>query len=175
MKKVLLVITGCVAIYKVCALVRLLKKAGHEVRCLMTESATKLIQPNLFATLSENAVAVDLFENAANNIEHVKLTRWCDLVVVAPATADIIGKMANGIADDLASTTLMASNKQIIVAPAMNSEMWNSKAFQRNLKQIREDGAAVIEPNVGSLACGENGKGRMEEPEVIFDNLGKYL
>jgi phosphopantothenoylcysteine decarboxylase/phosphopantothenate--cysteine ligase len=141
----------------------------------MTKSATELIQPNLFATLSGNAVAVELFENATNNIEHIKLTRWSDLVVVAPATANIIGKMANGIADDLASTTLLASDKQVIIAPAMNVEMWNNKAFQRNLKQIKKDGVIVIEPSSGSLACGENGKGRMEEPEILFNNIKEYL
>jgi phosphopantothenoylcysteine decarboxylase/phosphopantothenate--cysteine ligase len=141
----------------------------------MTKSATELIQPNLFATLSENAVSVELFENATNNIEHIKLTRWSDLVVVAPATANIIGKIANGIADDLASTTLMASNKQIIVVPAMNTEMWNNKAFQRNLKQIKKDGIIVIEPCSGDLACGESGNGRMKEPEVLFNNIKEYL
>jgi phosphopantothenoylcysteine decarboxylase/phosphopantothenate--cysteine ligase len=176
MKKVLLAITGCVAIYKICELVRLLKKAGHDVRCLMTKSATELIQPNLFATLSENSAATDLFVNAAGNIEHIKFVKWSELIVVAPATANIIAKMANGIADDLVSTTLLASsNKPVIVVPAMNTDMWNNMAFQRNLKRIKRDGIIVIEPTSGELACGDYGKGRMEEPEILFNKLSKYL
>jgi phosphopantothenoylcysteine decarboxylase/phosphopantothenate--cysteine ligase len=176
MKNVLIIITGGVAIYKICTFVRLLKKAGIEIRCIMTEAATKMISPNLFATLSDNAVATDMFTNVQNNIVHISLAKWAEIIVIAPATANIIGKIANGVADDLASTTIMAlGGKPIIVAPAMNVEMWNSKPFQRNLKQIIKDGMIVLEPTSGSLACGDDAKGRMVEPEILFNKLKEYL
>ena len=174
-KNILLVLTGGVAIYKSLTLIRLLKKSNYEVQCIMTESATKLINPHLFMSISGNIVRTDIFDNTTDKIIHIELTRWADLVVIAPATANIIGKLANGIADDLASTTLMASNKDIMIAPAMNTQMWNSKAFQRNLKQIKEDGVIIIEPDEGVLACGEEGKGKMEEPENIFNKIEEYF
>lgn len=175
MKKILLIITGGVAIYKVLTLIRLLKKAEYDVQCIMTEAATKLISKQLFSSISGNFVRSELFDDITNKIVHVDLARWADLVVIAPATANIIGKLANGIADDLASTVLMASNTNIMVAPAMNVEMWNKKAFQRNLSQIKEDGVIVIEAQDGCLACGESGKGRMEEPEIIFDKIEEHF
>jgi phosphopantothenoylcysteine decarboxylase/phosphopantothenate--cysteine ligase len=176
MRKILVIITGGVAIYKICTFIRLLKKAEVEVRCLMTESATHLISPNLFATLSDNAVATDMFINTQSNIVHISLAKWAEIVAIAPATANIIGKVANGIADDLASTTIMAlGRKPVIVAPAMNVEMWNSKPFQRNLKQIIKDGMIVLEPTSGSLACGDDAKGRMVEPEILFNKIKEYL
>lgn len=174
-KNILLVLTGGVAIYKSLILIRLLKKSNYDVKCVMTESATKLINPHLFMSISGNIVRTDIFDNTTDKIIHIELTRWADLVVIAPATANIIGKLANGIADDLASTTLMASNKDIMIAPAMNTQMWNSKAFQRNLKQIKEDGMIIIEPDEGVLACGEEGKGKMEEPENIFNKIEEYF
>lgn len=174
-KNILLVLTGGVAIYKSLTLIRLLKKSNYDVKCVMTESATKLINPHLFISISGNIVRTDIFDNTTDKIIHIELTRWADLVVIAPASANIIGKLANGIADDLASTTLMASNKDIMIAPAMNTQMWNSKAFQRNLKQIKEDGMIIIEPNKGVLACGEEGKGKMEEPENIFNKIEEYF
>jgi phosphopantothenoylcysteine decarboxylase/phosphopantothenate--cysteine ligase len=176
MNKILVIITGSVAIYKAVEVVRLLKKQGHEISCIMTKSATELIQPLLFATISGNPVRVDTFEERSDaKVGHILATREADFVLVVPSTANIIGKMANGIADDLASTTLMASNKPIIMAPAMNSVMWESKAFQRNLKQIKQDGVHVIEPQDGCLACGEEGKGKMESPEKIVEYLEKFL
>jgi len=175
MKKILLIITGGIAIYKVLTLIRLLKKSDYEVQCVMTESATKLISKQLFASISGNFVRNELFTDVTSDIVHIDLARWADLTVVAPATANIIGKLANGIADDLASTVLLASDTNVMVAPAMNTEMWNKKPFQRNLKQIKDDGIIVIEPKDGSLACGESGKGRMEEPENIFSEIEKYF
>jgi phosphopantothenoylcysteine decarboxylase/phosphopantothenate--cysteine ligase len=175
MKKILLGITGCVAIYKSLQLIRLLKKTNYEIQCVMTESATKLIAPQLFSSISGNFVRTELFDDTSNKINHIDLSRWADLVAVVPATANIIGKLANGIADDLLSTLLMASNKDIIVAPAMNTEMWNSHPFQRNLKKIKEDGIIVLEATEGDLACGEIGKGRMEEPENIFNKIEEYF
>jgi phosphopantothenoylcysteine decarboxylase/phosphopantothenate--cysteine ligase len=173
--KILVVVSGCVSIYKTLTLIRLLKKDNHEVQCVMTEAATKLINPQLFSSISGNFVRTELFDDTTNKINHIDLSRWADLVVVVPATANLIGKMANGISDDLVSTMLMASNKDIMVAPAMNTEMWNNLSFQRNLKQIREDGIIILEPKSGSLACGEVGKGRMEEPEIIFEKINDYF
>ena len=175
MKKILLAVTGGVAIYKSLTLIRLLKKDGYEVRVIMTESAKKLISAQLFSTISGDFVHSELFDDTTNKIVHIESTRWADLVVVAPATANIIGKLANGIADDLLSTTLMANDKPIMIAPAMNVEMWNCKPFQRNLKQVQEDGIIIIEPECGNLACGIEGKGRMEEPENIFKKIQEYF
>jgi len=175
-KKILVIVTGGVAIYKSLSLIRLLKKADYEVRCIMTKSATKLIQPILFASISGNPVRTEIFdEKTGHAIEHIGLSRWADLVVVVPATANIIGKMVSGIADDLASTTLMVSNKKILIAPAMNTSMWDSPAFQRNLKQIKLDEVEVIEGESGCLACGDIGKGRLAEPEVIFKKIEEIL
>lgn len=176
MKKILIILTGGVAIYKAVEVVRLLKKKGHEVNCVMTKSATELIKPLLFATISGNPVRTDTFEERTDGkIGHIFASREADLILVVPATANIIGKMANGIADDLASTLLMASNKPVVVAPAMNSMMWNNKAFQRNLEQIQKDGVHVIEPKSGAMACDEEGKGRMESPEGIVEYLENVL
>ncbi|MFC1659049.1 flavoprotein [Pseudomonadota bacterium] len=176
MKRVLIIITGGVAIYKAVEVVRLLKKRGYEMNCIMTKSATELIKPLLFTTVSGNPVRTDTFEERSDGkIEHIFATREVDLVLVVPATANIIGKIANGIADDLASTAIMASNKPVIVVPAMNSMMWNSKAFQRNLAQIKKDKVHVIEPKEGAMACGEEGKGRMESPEKIVEYLENLI
>ena len=178
MKKILIGVTGGIALYKTLVLIRYLKAAKCEVKVIMTDSAKKMISKNLFAVISENKVLDndDMFnENSNGNIYHIELTRWADLTVVVPATANIIAKLANGIADDLLSTTLLATNKNIIVVPTMNTQMWESKPFQRNLLQIKEDGVIVIEPKDGTLACGEKGKGRMEEPKIIFKEIEKLF
>ncbi|GMO64584.1 MAG: hypothetical protein Ta2D_11410 [Rickettsiales bacterium] len=174
-KNILLGVTGGVAIYKSLFLISLLKKNGFDVQVIMTENATKLISPQLFSSMSKNFVRTKTFDDSVNKIEHIELSRWADLFVVDPATANLIGKMANGIADDLLSTTLMGANKQIVVCPAMNTQMWNNKAFQRNLKQIKDDGIIVLEPGEGRLACGETGKGRMEEPTEIVKKIEEIL
>jgi phosphopantothenoylcysteine decarboxylase/phosphopantothenate--cysteine ligase len=173
-KNILLGVSAGIAIYKSLTLISLLKKNNYSVRVVMTENATKLINPSLFASMSNNFVKTKMFEND-NVIEHIDLSRWADLIVIAPATANIIGKIANGIADDLLSTTLIASNKQIVVCPTMNTQMYSNKSFQRNLKQIEKDGIIIIEPTDGKLACGEIGKGRMEEPENIFLKIKKII
>ncbi|MDR3289898.1 MAG: phosphopantothenoylcysteine decarboxylase [Rickettsiales bacterium] len=174
-KNILVGVCGGVAIYKTLSLIRLLKKNDYDIQVIMTENATKLINPQLFSSISGNFVRTKTFDDTTNKIVHIDLSRWADLIVVVPATANIIGKLANGIADDLLSTMLMGSNKQIMIAPAMNTEMYNSLAFQRNLKQIKSDGVIVIDSCDGSLACGESGKGRMEEPENIFGKIDKYF
>lgn len=140
----------------------------------MTESATKLINPLLFEVISCNPVRTNTFERkSGGDIEHVGLARWADLVVIVPATLNFIGKMANGIADDMASVTLTACNKKVMAVPAMNPAMWDNPAFQRNLKQIKKDGIIIVEPTKGKVACGEHGKGRMPEPEEIFNKIKK--
>ena len=175
MKKILIGITGGIAIYKTLILIRLLKKSNYEIKCIMTNNATKLISPQLFNTISGNIVKTEIFDNTTEEINHINLTRWADLVIVVPATANIIGKMANGIADDLLSSTLIASNKTIMIAPTMNEYMYNNPAVQRNLKQLKEDGIVIIEPKKGQLACNENGDGRMEEPENIFNIIENFF
>jgi len=176
MKNILITVTGGIAIYKTLTLIRILKEKGYKVKCIMTKAATQMIRPVMFETLSGNTVRYETFPAENNHeIEHISFSRWADLVIVAPATANIISKIANGIADDFVSTTLMASNKPIMVAPTMNTEMWNSPAFQRNLKQITLDGKIIIEPTSGKLACDECGTGRMEEPEKIFEHIEKFF
>ncbi|MDR2526374.1 MAG: phosphopantothenoylcysteine decarboxylase [Rickettsiales bacterium] len=174
-KNILIGVTGGVAIYKSVALASLLRRNDFNVQVVMTDSATSLVSPQLFSAISGNFVRTKLFDDATNRINHVDLSRWADLIVIAPATANIIGKMANGIADDLLSTMLLASNKDIILCPAMNVEMYNKPAFQRNLKQVKKDGIIVVESKVGRLACGEIGKGRMEEPDVILEKIFEYF
>jgi len=128
------------------------------------------------ASISENNVYDNVFSlKDESEMGHIKLSRESDLVLVAPASADIIGKMANGLADDLASTILLASDKNIFIAPAMNHLMWKNKAVQRNIKLLHEDGFKIIEPESGELACGENGQGRMAEPENIFKIIEAYF
>lgn len=175
MKNITIAITGGVAIYKTLSLIRILKKNDYDVRCVMTDSACKLISPQLFASVSGNYVRTKMFSDDAYQIEHIDLSRWSDLVMVVPATANIIGKMANGIADDLVSTMLMASDKRIMIAPAMNVEMWKNKAVQRNLEQLRQDGIIIIEPGSGLLACGVTGPGKLEKPEKIFEKIEEFF
>lgn len=167
-RKIVIGVTGGIAAYKVVTLVSRLVQAGAEVRVIMTEAATKLVSPLLFKEISNAPVAYDMWRgNQEFNVEHVALGRWCDLMVVAPATANIIGKMANGIADDLLSTTLMACDKPKIICPAMNTNMLNNPAVERNLAVLRRDGIIIMPSNCGHLACGINGSGRLPELEEI--------
>lgn len=171
-KSILLIITGSIAAYKSLELIRRLRENGVSVRAIITKSGEKFVTPFSVSALTENPVYSDLWSlKDETEMGHIRLTREADLVVVAPASADIIAKMANGLADDLASATLLASDKPIIVAPAMNSMMWSNSATQRNLQRIREDGVKIIEPSSGMLACGEIGQGRMAEVEVIIKEI----
>ena len=168
-KKIALGVTGGIAAYKAVTLVSRLVQAGAQVRVIMTEAATHLVSPLLFKEISGNPVATDLWAgNAEFNVEHVAIGRWCDLMVVAPATADIIGKMANGIADDLLSTTLMACDRPKIICPAMNTNMFENPVVQDNLKILEHYGYEVIAPACGYLACGDTGAGKMPEPETLL-------
>jgi len=168
-KRILLVISGGIAAYKTLDLIRRLRERGAVVRCILTEAASHFVTPLSVAALSESRVYQDLFSLTDEaEMGHIRLTREADLVVVAPATANILAKMAAGIADDLASTLLLAADTPILVAPAMNVVMWEHPATQHNLAVLVERGVNVVGPATGELACGETGAGRMEEPEAIL-------
>jgi len=175
--RVIIGITGGIAAYKAAELVRLFRKAGHEVQCVATEHALQFVTPLTLETLSGRRLYSDLFAPVnEHSTEHVSLKDWGDIMVVAPATANIIGKMASGIGDDALSTLLLAfSGKPLYVCPAMNTQMMENEAVQRNLETLKSWGIHIIEPTEGELACGAVGKGRMEEPERIFDIVSKDL
>lgn len=168
-KKIILGISGGIAAYKSAYLIRLFRKAGHEVKVVATRNALEFITRVTLETLSQQKVYCDVFDDSNDyTSEHISLTDWGDIFVVAPATANIIGKYACGLADDALSTSLMAFDKQIVFAPAMNCKMYESFAVQKNMSSLKERGALIVEPSEGFLACGYEGKGRMEEPEIIF-------
>lgn len=169
-KKIILGISGGIAAYKAAILIRLFKKAGAEVKVVVTPNALEFITRVTLESLSENKVYDKVFgEQNDYTTEHVALTDWGDAFVVAPATANIIGKLANGIADDALSTSLLAFNKKVFLAPAMNCKMWDHFAVKKNMDYLIASGIHVIEPTEGFLACGYEGRGRMEEPEQIFN------
>lgn len=172
--KIVVGITGGIAAYKTPELVRLLKKAGHEVRCAATEHALEFVTRVSLETVSGAPLYSDLF--ASGRTEHISLKDWGEMLVVAPATANIIGKVAGGIADDALSTLLLAfSGKPVIMAPAMNCEMWAHPAVQRNIETLKGWGIRMVGPEEGELACGVNGMGRMSEPETIVQCVATML
>lgn len=172
MKNILLIISGSIAAYKSLDLIRRLRERGCNLRCIVTRGGEQFVTPMSVASLSEHPVYTDLWSlKDEAEMGHIRLSREADLIIVAPASADIIAKMAHGIADDLATATLLANNKPLFVAPAMNKEMWAHPATQRNIAQIKADGATIIEPESGALACGEIGDGRMAEVEKIIKKL----
>ena len=165
---VVLGVTGGIAAYKACEILRLLQKRGMDVFVVMTKNATRFVSPLTFETLSGHPVAVDTFERPATwEVEHIALAKRADLFLIAPATANIIGKMACGIADDMLSTTVMATRAPVMIAPAMNTGMWDNPAVQQNVKTLADRGVHVVAPAVGYLACGDNGAGKLEDVEVI--------
>lgn len=167
-KKILVCVTGGIAVYKAVALVSKLTQAGANVKVMMTKSAMEFVQPLSFQAMSRNDVYFDTFdEKDSSVIAHIDLADWADLVIVAPATANVIGKLANGIADDMVTTTLLATTADVWIAPAMNVHMYEHAAVIRNITQLSSDGYQFIEPSEGFLACGYIGKGRLEEPEKI--------
>lgn len=174
-RKVLLAVSASIAIYKALTLVRLCRKAGYAVQCLMTEEATKFIAPILFANLSGREVMTDANYLLDYRISHISLARWAEVMVIAPATANLLGKMANGLADDLVSTTALVCNRPKFIAPAMNTMMWEHPAVQRNVQQLQQDGVHLIEPISDVLACGEQGKGKMQEPEIICQLIQDFF
>jgi len=168
-KRILLIIGGGIAAYKSLYLIRLLRGAGALVTPVLTRAGTEFVTPLSVAALAGEKVYTDLFDlTDESQMGHIQLSRVADLIVVAPATADLMAKMASGRADDLASTLLLATDTPVLIAPAMNVRMWNHPATGRNLGQLRADGIAVIGPNAGDMACGEYGPGRMSEPEEIL-------
>ena len=174
--RILLIVGGGIAAYKACELIRLLRKDGASVRCVLTAGGAQFVTPMTLAALSEQPVHTSLWdlENEAE-MGHIQLSREADLVVICPATADLLAKMAAGIADDLATTLLLATDKPVVVAPAMNVRMWLHAATQRNVAQLKADGARVIDPAEGEMACGEFGPGRLPEPQQIMDQLADLL
>ena len=175
-RRILLIVTGGIAAYKALELVRLLRHKGIAVRAVLTRSAQEFVTPLSFGVLTEDHVYGDMFDlKEEREIGHIQLSREADLIVVAPATANVIAKMAAGIADDLATTVLLATDKPVLVAPAMNVRMWHHKATQRNLATLRADGIAIMEPGVGAMACNEWGKGRLPEPAEIAAEIERLL
>lgn len=169
-KNIVIGVTGGIAVYKVCQVVRNFKKLGANVDVIMTENATRFVAPLTFETLSCRPVVTDMFHREAHfEVEHVSLAKKADLFLVCPATANIIGKFANGIADDMLSTTFMASVAPKVVCPAMNVNMYHSEAFQANLQTLKRRGVLVVDADSGFLACGDTGDGRMAEPDKITD------
>ena len=175
-KKIILGVTGGVAAYKAAELCRLLVKAGAEVRVVMTAAAQQFIAPLTFQALSGRPVLASLWDDASGDgMEHIHLSRTADLLLVAPASADFLAKLAQGRADDLLSTLCLARTCPLVVAPAMNREMWAAAATQRNLARLREDAVAVLGPAAGELACGETGLGRMLEPADLLAGLSGLM
>ena len=174
--RILLVIGGGIAAYKACELVRLIRKAGGSVSCVLTQGGQQFVTPMALAALSESKVYTSLFD-LKDEVEmgHIQLSREADLVVVCPATADLLAKMAAGIADDLATTLILATDKPVLAVPAMNVKMWEHSATQRNADWLRKAGVAVMDPDEGPMACGEFGPGRMPEPPAILARIGQEL
>ena len=176
MKRILLIVGGGIAAYKACELIRLLRKRGHAVRCVLTEGGSHFVTPMTLAALSEDKVHTTLWDlKDEAEMGHIQLSRQADLIVVAPATADLLARMAGGQADDLPTTLLLATDKPVLAAPAMNVRMWGHVATRRNVAQLRRDGVTVMEPDEGAMACGEYGAGRLPDPAAIADAIDAAL
>tara|TARA_B100000686_G_scaffold335348_1_gene403811 strand:- start:2760 stop:3986 length:1227 start_codon:yes stop_codon:yes gene_type:complete len=175
-KKIIFVIGGGIAAYKSLDLIRMLKKQGCEVKTVLTKSGKKFVTPLSISSLSQNQVFEDIFDsNREAEMDHISLSRWCDLILFAPITANSIAKLASGRADDLASTLLLASNKQAFLVPAMNVRMWLHKATQENIKKLLDFGYISIGPETGEMACGEYGPGKMSTPDEILKFIKNYF
>ena len=171
-RKIVLGVTGGIAAYKSAELVSRLRHLGADVHVIMTRNATEFVSPLTFQTLSANQVVTDTFQAPEYwNVEHVALAKLAEIFVIAPATANIIAKMAAGIADDMLSTTVLATKAPVLIAPAMNTGMWTAEATRSNMKTLRERGVQVIGPESGMLACGDEGAGRMSEPDTIVRTI----
>jgi len=176
-KSILLVISGGIAAYKSLELIRLLKKSGASIRCILTEGGAQFVTPLSVSALCEEQVHTDLWSlKDETEMGHIRLSREADLIVIAPASANIIAQMANGLANDLASTTLLANhNTPVLIAPAMNHAMWNNPATQDNITKIKSRAITLIGPEHGAMACNEEGLGRMSEPEDILAEIYKTI
>ncbi len=176
MTRILLIVGGGIAAYKAAELIRLLKTRGYAVRCVMTEAAHHFVTPMTLAALSEDKVYTTLWDlKDEAEMGHIQLSRQADLIVVAPATADLMARMTAGLANDLATTLLLATDKPVLVAPAMNVRMWEHAATVRNVAQLRADGVTVMQPDEGAMACGEYGPGRLPEPPAILAAIEDML
>ena len=175
-KHIVIGITGGIAAYKSLFLIRLFKSNGYEVKVVATRNALEFVTPLTIETLSQNKLYCDMFDPAeTRDVHHISMADWADCVIVAPATANIIGKYAHGIADDALSTMLLATRKPIFIAPAMNDKMFEDISVQHNIELLRQKGCHIIGPQSGFLACGSSGTGRMEEPEKIFETVHRHL
>lgn len=175
-KTVVLGVSGGIAVYKACDLVSKLKKAGINVHVIMTQSATEFVAPLTFQTLSQNYVVEDMFESPKTwDVEHISLAKKADLFVLAPATANVIGKVANGIADDMLTTTVMATKAKVLVAPAMNTNMYENPIVQRNIQILKDLNYEFVEPESGRLACGDVGSGKLASVDTIFEKIISLL
>jgi phosphopantothenoylcysteine decarboxylase/phosphopantothenate--cysteine ligase len=175
-KKILLIICGGISAYKSLEIIRLLKKKGAKIKTILTKSAKEFVTPLSVVSLSQEKIYDDLFskENEAE-MDHISLSRWSDLILVAPATANTISKLSTGSSDDLASTVILASNKDIFLTPAMNVRMWEHPSIKENLNKLKEYGYRIIGPEIGDMACGEFGKGKMTEPTEIVKQIEDYF
>ena len=175
-KNILIGVTGGIAAYKVVEVASRLKKSGANVKVMMTRNATEFVSPRTFQEITGNAVSVEMFGDAANfHVAHIALADFADLILIAPATANFLAKAAHGLADDLLTTTILAFDGKILVAPSMNTKMFENPATQENLKILRARGVKILEPNAGILACGTSGKGRLPEPEEICAAVEKIF
>jgi len=175
-KKILLIICGGISAYKSLEIIRLLKKKGVVIKTILTQNGAKFITPLSITSLSQSKVYQDLFsiEDEAE-MDHISLSRWADLILIAPATANTISKLANGNSDDLASTVALASNKKIFIAPAMNVRMWDHQSTRQNIIKLKDYNYRLIGPEIGDMACGEYGEGKMSEPRQIINELENYF
>ena len=175
-KKILLVIGGGISAYKALDLIRLLIKNNIEVKTILTKSGKKFVTPLSIASLSNNKVFEDIFDvNSEKEIDHISLSRWADIILVLPTTANMMTKLNVGKAEDLATTVVLASNKDVVLVPAMNVRMWLHKATQNNLKNLLDYGYKFLGPSNGEMACGEYGEGKMSSPRQIFSYLKEYF
>lgn len=173
---ILLIVGGGIAAYKACELIRLIRKAGMSVRCVLTDGGAQFITPMTLAALSENEVFTTLWDlKNETEMGHIQLSREADLIVVCPATADLLAKMVAGISDSLATTVLLATDTPVLAVPAMNVRMWQHAATQRNVARLRADGITVVDPDDGAMACGEYGPGRLPEPVAIMERIEAAL
>ncbi len=176
MAHILLIVGGGIAAYKAAELIRLARKSGHRITPVLTAGGAHFVTPMSLAALAESPVYTSLWDlKDEDEMGHIQLSRAADLVLVCPATADLLAKMAAGIADDLATTLLLATDKPVVVAPAMNVRMWLHPATQRNVAQLKADGVHIIDPDEGEMACGEFGPGRLPEPAAILERLDTFL
>lgn len=164
-------VSSSISIFKSCELLRKFVKEGHQCQVIMTKNATKLISETTFSALSQKAVLVDMFPEDESKINHIYFSQWADCFLIAPATANVIGKIASGIADDFLTTYYLAHRKKVIIAPAMNTFMWENPIVQENIEKLKKRGNIIIEPEEGELACGEEGKGRMAEIDKIYETV----